>query len=569
MPKPSPNLPEVVKLTAAELEGLYHRLESSNLSDNDKRLFKGLAQAYIWLKHKYDTGKLGLHKLATILFGNRSEKRGQRGKEKEEEGNEPEGLPKSQNKESAPSGIPEPEAPLKNALASANGSSAQPPKVKPKGHGRLGADAYINAEDITVSHPTLKPGDPCPESCGGKLYPIEPGVLIRIAGQDIAKVNRYHMQKLRCHTCGLLVKASFPPEVSPNKYDDRFKAILAVQKYFVGVPFFRQEAFQELMGFPLSDSTQWDLIEQVANSVHPVFNALEKEAAQAKVIYNDDTPVKIIEVMHLNKKDPTRKRKGMFTTGIYAQFDGSRAISLYYSGTRHAGENLSLILRHRSKDLPPVIHMSDALSANLTEFLVSRAICMSHGRRKFIEIEMFFPEECRFVIDQFAVVYYNDDQAKKLGLSGKERLAYHKAHSRPAMKKLKRWLDKQVKEERVEPNSGLGKAIEYLRRHWKGLTLFLRQANAPLDNNILEQALKIPIRLRKNSLVHRTCHGAHIASILMSIIQTCRLCKVNPIDYLTVLQENKQFAFKDPEDWLPWRYKEALQERICASLMAA
>ena len=213
--------------------------------------------------------------------------------------------------------------------------------------------------------------------------------------------------------------------------------------------------------------------------------------------------------------------------------------------------------------------MSDALSANLTEFLVSRGTCISHGRRKFIEIEIFFPEECRFVIDQFAVVYYNDDQAKRLGLSGKEPLAYHKAHSQPAMKKLKRWLDIQVREERVEPNSGLGKAIEYLRRHWKGLTLFLRQVNAPLDNNIVEQALKIPIRLRKNSLVHRTCHGAHIASILMSIIQTCRVCKVNPIDYLTVLQENKPFVFKNPEDWLPWCYRETLQKKVSLDLMAA
>ena len=566
MSKPSLNPPEVVELSDAELESLYHRLESSNLSDSDKRLFKGLAQAYIWLKHKYETGKLGLHKLATILFGKKSEKRGRSSKE---EDNDPEGTSENQNKEDAFSSAPSSDASSKNSLATEDGFTTEKDKIEPKGHGRLGADAYIDAEDVTVNHPTLKPSDPCPESCGGKLYPVEPGVIIRIVGQDIAKVTRYHIQKLRCNTCGLLVKVSLPSEVSPKKYNDRFKAILAVQKYFVGVPFFRQEAFQELMGFPLSDSTQWDLIEQVADSVHPVFNALEKEAAQAKVIYNDDTPVKIIEVMQLNKKDPTRKRKGMFTTGIYAQFDGSRAISLYYSGTRHAGENLSLVLKHRSKDLPPVIHMSDALSANLTEFLVSRAICMSHGRRKFIEIEMFFPEECRFVIDQFAVVYYNDDQAKKLGLSGKKRLAYHKARSQPTMKKLKSWLDKQIEEERVEPNSGLGKAIEYLRRHWKGLTLFLRKADAPLDNNILEQALKVPIRLRKNSLVHRTCHGAHIASILMSIIQTCRLCKVNPIDYLTVLQGNKAFVFKDPGDWLPWRYRETLQNKATLDLMAA
>ena len=259
----------------------------------------------------------------------------------------------------------------------------------------------------------------------------------------------------------------------------------------------------------------------------------------------------------------------MFTTGIYAQLNKGRTIALYYSGTNHAGENLSRVLKHRPPGLPPVIHMSDALSANLTEFLVERATCLSHGRRKFIEIELFFPEECRFVIEQFSVVYYTEDQAKKLGLSGKKRLAYHKQHSGPAMEKLKRWLDQQIEEKCVEPNSGLGKAISYLRRHWKGLTLFLRQVDAPLDNNILEQALKIPIRLRKNSLIHRTCHGAHVASLLMSLIQTCRLCGINPVNYLTVLQENKPVVFKCPEDWLPWRYEETLQKRGSALLMAA
>jgi transposase len=286
---------------------------------------------------------------------------------------------------------------------------------------------------------------------------------------------------------------------------------------------------------------------------------LEKQAALARIVYNDDTPVKIVEVMQLNKKDPSRERTGMFTTGIYAQLEEGRSIVLYYSGTRHAGENLSSVLKHRPQDLPPIIHMSDALSANLTEFLVYWAKCMTHARRKFIEIELFFPEECRFVIDQFASVYYADDQAKKAQLSGKKRLAYHQKHSKPAMQKLKRWMDRQVREKRVEPNSGLGKAIGYMQRHWQELTLFLRQPDAPLDTNVVEQALKIPIRLRKNSQIHRTCHGAYIASLLMSLIQTCRLCQVNPVDYLTVLQENKSALFRKPDDWLPWRYRKTLQ----------
>lgn len=547
MSKPSSKTPEIVELTSEELESLFERLGESNLSDHDKRLFKGVVQTYVWMKHKYDTGKLGLHKLASLLFGKKSEKRCPPQKDSGKESAEPSPEEKDQGAQ-GPDNPDEPSSSLSEAS-----------RQKPKGHGRFGENAYPDAETVTVEHPTLKPGDPCPESCGGKLYSVEPGVVVRVTGQDIAKATRYHIQKLRCNTCGLLVKPSLPAETGARKYSYRFKSILAVQKYFMGVPFFRQEGFQKLMGFPLPDSTQWDLIEQVADCVHPVFGALEKQAAQAKVVYNDDTSVKIVEVMQLNKKDPSRERTGMFTTGIYAQLEGGRNIVLYYSGTRHAGENLSAVLKHRPKDLPPVIHMSDALNANLTEFLVNWAKCMTHARRKFIEIELFFPEECRFVIDQFAAVYYADDQAKKAQLSGKDRLAYHQQHSKRAMQRLKRWMKRQIKEKRVEPNSGLGKAIGYMQRHWNELTLFLRQEDAPLDTNVVEQALKIPIRLRKNSQIHRTCHGAHVASLLMSLIQTCRLCQVNPVDYLTVLQENKSAVFRKPDDWLPWRYRETLQ----------
>ncbi len=559
MSKSTQKTPEIVELTPSELESLFQRLAVCNLDDGDKRLLKGSMQAYIWIKTQYERGKLGIHKLARLLFGGRSEKRRKSGTKEN-----PKDTLKPDQAEDNSSGLDSavPEACAANSVASGD------TKEKAKGHGRMGADAYPDAEEITLNHPALKPGDPCPEGCGGKLYAVGPGVVIRIKGQDFAKVTRYHIEKLRCSTCGLIVKASLPEQVGHTKYDYRFKAILAIQKYFVGVPFYRQEDFQELMHFPLSDSTQWDLIEQLADSVYPVIGALEKKAAQGKVAYNDDTPVRIVEVMQLNKKDPDRKRTGMFTTGIYSQLD-DRMIALYYSGTRHAGENLGRILKYRSKDLKPIIQMCDALSVNLTEFLVNLAICMSHGRRKFVEIEPFFPEECRFVIEQFAIVYHNDDQVKKAGLSDKERLSYHKKHSRPAMKRLKKWLGKQMKENLVEPNSGLGKAITYLQKHWNGLTLFLRQSGAPLDNNILEQALKIPIRLRKNSLIHRTCHGANVASILMSLIQTCRLSKINPVDYLTALQENKSAVFKNPDDWLPWCYEETLKRKSYPELMAA
>ncbi len=142
-------------------------------------------------------------------------------------------------------------------------------------------------------------------------------------------------------------------------------------------------------------------------------------------------------------------------------------------------------------------------------------------------------------------------------MSRQERLAYHQVHSTPVMEELHAWMQGQFDEKMVEPNSGLGKAFTYMFKHWEPLTLFLRVPGAPLDNNICEQALKMAIRHRRNSLFYRTLHGAYIGDLFMSLIHTCRLSNINPLQYLVALQKYSREVFKNPQDWLPWNYEAA------------
>jgi transposase len=114
-----------------------------------------------------------------------------------------------------------------------------------------------------------------------------------------------------------------------------------------------------------------------------------------------------------------------------------------------------------------------------------------------------------------------------------ERLAFHQAHSEPLMTGLKEWMEKQFAERKVEPNSGQGKAIRYMQNHWSKLTLFLREAGAPLDSNIVERTLKKAILHRKNSLFFKTENGAGVGDLFMSLIYTCELHGVNAFDYLS------------------------------------
>jgi len=126
------------------------------------------------------------------------------------------------------------------------------------------------------------------------------------------------------------------------------------------------------------------------------------------------------------------------------------------------------------------------------------------------------------------------------------------------MDALQKWLDQQRDERLVEPNSALGKAMAYMQTHWETLTRFLQIARAPLDNNLVERALKLFIRQRKNSLFYKTAYSAYIASVLTSLIATCMHAGGNALDYLVALQEHRAEVFANPAAWLPWTYQASL-----------
>jgi hypothetical protein len=251
-------------------------------------------------------------------------------------------------------------------------------------------------------------------------------------------------------------------------------------------------------------------------------------------------------------------RTGMYTTTIMAKGNGRR-IALFFTSRRHAGENFGRVLSERESGRAPPTHMCDALSRNAPKsFKVILANCVAHARRRYVDVASSFPTECEYVLDTLEKVYIFDDIARKQGMSPEERLAFHRANSATLMDDLKAWCETQFEKKLVEPNSGLGDAISYMLEHWKELTLFLRRAGAPIDNNIAERALKKAILHRKNSLFYKTEHGALVGDTFMTLIYTATLNGVNPHDYITELLRHFADVHAHPENWLPWNYKATL-----------
>jgi hypothetical protein len=423
---------------------------------------------------------------------------------------------------------------------------------------------YAGAERVECRHEALAVGQRCPVCGQGRLYGVPPGIEIRIDGNALLSAIRYELEKLRCSACGQVFTAPLPAEAGTEKYSPRARAVLAVSRYYLGLPFFRVEAYQAMLGVPVPDATQWDQIEQLGDCSYKVFAYLETLAAQGELIHQDDTSVRILSLMAENRTHQTaaealgfarsQERTGMFTTALVVKV-GERTICLYYSSRSHAGENLQALLEQREAERDKPLVMSDALSRNeVDETTVIRCHCLAHGRRQFSDLADVFPVECQVVLDTLKQVFDHDAEARDKQMSPEVRFAYHQAYSQPLMDELRQWLQKQVDDHLVEPNSALGQAIAYMQTHWETLTRFLSIPGAPLDNNLVERALKLFIRQRKNSLFYRTEHSAYIASVLTSLIATCVYAGVNAVDYLVALQEHRREVFADPAAWLPWAY---------------
>ncbi len=457
--------PQRIELSQEERDSLLQRLENRELQDSDYQLIAAMVETIDLLSRALEQKNISIKRLRRMIFGAKTEKT--KNVLKDQEGDEKAGDGKDLSKN----------------------SPQETEKKKRKGHGRIGADKYRGAERVKVAHATLKAKDPCPACLKGKLYLKEPSVIVRIAGKAPLQATVYERERLRCNLCGETFTAEPPEGCGDEKYDETAGSIIAVLKYGFGFPFNRLEKLQANAGIPLPAATQWQVVEGKADRIYPVYNELVRQGAQGQVLHNDDTGVKILELMksiedEYEQEPGKESRTGMFTTAIISKA-GERKIALFYSGRNHAGENMTELLKQREADRSPPIQMCDALSRNVPkDFEVILANCNAHARRYFVDIAGIFPVECTFVLETYKQLYKNDGQTKKQKMSPEQRLEFHQTHSGALMGELKSWLKKQLDEKKVEPNSSLGQAFSYMLNHWTPLTLFLKVPGAPLDNNV-------------------------------------------------------------------------------------
>lgn len=545
---------ERIELDMDELESILDRAKVAPLGKDEYEKLRAALETLLFLTQELEKKRVSVQRLKKLLFGAATEKTS-------------EVLKNILDKLKAGKGSAGDAAAGKDSVADQND------KKKRKGHGRNGADAYNGAEKIKVPHESLSPGDSCPDCIKGRVYEnIKPGVILRVRGQPPLGAAVYKLQKLRCNLCGEVFTAKAPEGIGEEKYDAASASMIGLLKYGSGLPFNRLQRLQGNLGIPLPASTQWEIVESASRKIIPVYKELIRQAAQGEVLHNDDTTMKILDLMGQNQdkreegaKDSS-ERKGLFTSGIISKIDNHK-IALFFTGRKHAGENLEQVLAMRASKLNSLVQMCDGLSRNLPknlpeELKIIVSNCLAHARRGFVDVAGSFPDECLHVLGILKDVYRNDALARERNMSPQERLRFHKAESGPLMDKLGTWFNAQFDERKVEPNSGLGEAISYMLKRWDKLTRFLNVPGAPLDNNICERALKKVILHRKNAYFYKTENGAHVGDLYMSLIHTAELCGVNPFDYLTELQKHADEFQDAPQDWMPWNYRNMLESAV-------
>jgi transposase len=558
---------EIPKIDPSEVETLINKIEQNTLSEQDKKMIARLLRTLLYLVSMLQEKKVTLLRLKALIFGKKSEKMKRDEGEKGEEKDGPEGGGQEAEKR----------ADIKTPKNEKREETEDEGPGRRPGHGRHPVSAYPGARRVECHHRELKSGSRCPNPrCEGRVHPvIRPHQFIQFVGQPSIQATCYEQRVMRCGDCGREYEAELPEGVSPKKYDETADAAMAINRHGMGVPFYRTARMQEMCGVPVAESVQSERCQEVADVLEPIYEQMKKEAANGKVFYSDDTPVRIMELVKENKEKKEQKeeqkelekekkksgkkkkedeRVGIQTSGVVVELYCGAKVALYFNGRQHAGENVEVLYQLRAPELGIPMQMSDALACNWcgeTERIVCK--CLVHARRKFMEIRRIYPEACGYVLKQIGKVYRHDRATA--GMSDEERLIYHQKHSGPVMEELKQWMDEQVKKKQVEPNSSLGKAVDYFQTHYDGLAAFLRYRGAPLDNNLSEQVLRPVAIMRKNSYGYKTSQGAKTAAIIQSVIQTCRLGGTNVWQYLVSVLRRSAEVRENPQAFLPWNYR--------------
>jgi transposase len=335
--------------------------------------------------------------------------------------------------------------------------------------------------------------------------------------------------KYRCEVChGDVQTAPNLPRITPgSSYSDEMIIDVALSKYCDLVPverYVQMAARQGIIGLP--PHSLIELTHQLAKFVTPVYDKLRLEIQSLLVLYADETPHRMLE----GDKKSNWYLWGFFgMKSCYFECHDNRAGDVALGILRDSSCKV-LLTDVYSGYLKAVKEVNKWREEHLVE-LIRMAFCNSHSRRKFKDIEGKFPNDVKFYLYCYKKIY-------KLEKDQKKTLATRRSQMKLYFKAMKLRAERDI--EYFSSKSDMYGALNYFLRNYEGLTLFLNCLDVPIDNNLSERSLRGHVVGRKTWYGTHSKRGAKTLAIMFSLIESCKLSRVNPREYFDKLVKDLQ-----------------------------
>jgi transposase len=390
------------------------------------------------------------------------------------------------------------------------GERAATPASKPRS--RSGPTEQLALEHVEQIFELDDADKTCP-SCGGELRPMA-GLFESSEMIDVVEV-RYRVvhvqqQKYACKCGGCVETAPGPERVIPGgRYSLDFAIKVALDKYLDHIPLARQERILRRHGLEITTQTLWDQVHALGRRLEKASRALLARVLAQPVVGLDQTSWKRLEV-----KDGKPWQMWCLTAPglVVHQIRDDKGAATFKD----------LMAGYRGTIVCDALKTHEAGARGNDE--IALAGCWAHVFRKFEEAAPDHPDAER-ALEWIGRLYEIDARAVD---DVDMRAELRRVESAPVLDALKEWLWSHASLKTLS----IGNAAAYVVANWDRLTRFVQDARVPLDNNATERAIRGPVVGRKNHYGSRSRRGTEIASTFYSLLETAKLCDVDPACYL-------------------------------------
>jgi transposase len=359
--------------------------------------------------------------------------------------------------------------------------------------------------------------------------PVPPCVADIFETMTVLDKDTYReIMQYGCRCCeDVVVQAAAPARlIEGGLPTEATVAQVVVSKYADHLPLYRQAQIYARQGVNLDRSTLADWVGRAAFLLRPIYDRLLDTLRSSSKLFADETTAPVL--------DPGRGRTKTGQLFAYARDDrpwcgtDPPCVAYAYAPDRKAARPIAHLAGFRGV-LQVDGYAGYKVLAERGE--VQLAFCWSHVRRHFYELAKggaapIASEALRRIADLYRI----EDDIR--GRSADERRAVRQTRTRPLVDALQPWLREKLS--LISQKTKLADAIRYALLRWSGLCLFLDDGRIEIDNNTVERAIR-PLTLnRKNALFAGSDGGAEHWAVIASLIETCKLLRVDPHHYITV-----------------------------------